>query len=169
MREFTDAFITEKNKLETYGAWGVLLELEVNANSTAYFTTYADTFTWNSRVYRPVVLKIGTEQVASDGSLPNLNVDCANIGGEAFRFAKDNDLSLNDVVLRLVSTTQTTSGSDARIKLQVTGMAFNDEVAHFNLSLPINTEVFGPKRVFDRSTFKSIPYGFKNYALISHS
>ena len=168
MRELTTAFIAEKNKFETNGAWCILVELEVNANTTAYMTTHPETFTWANRVYRPIPMQIGTETINSDGSLPSLNVDCSNVGGEAFRFAKDNDLSLNDVMLRMVNTTLTTSGADARCKLQITGMFFNEEVARFNLALPINTEISGPKRVYDRSTFKSIPFGYKGYAIITH-
>jgi len=168
IREFTTQFVTEKNLLEGRNAWAVLVELEVNANSTAYMTTHPDTVTWNSRPYRPIPMQISTEEIASDGTLPSLSVDASNVGGEAFKFAKDNDLSLNDVTVRLINTFLTTSGSDARLKLQITGMAFNEEAARFNLALPINTELFGPKRVYDRSTFKSIPYGYKSYALISH-
>ena len=168
IREFTSLFLAEKNKLETLGEWGVLVDLEVNASSTAYMTTLADTFTWAGRVYRPIPMQIGTEQIASDGSLPSMTVDCSNLAGEAFKFAKDNDLSLKDVILRSINTTLTSSGMDARLKLQVVGMTFNEEVARFNLALPINTDISGPKRVYDRSTFKSIPFGFKNYALITH-
>ncbi len=168
MRELTTAYIAEKNRLETRGAWCILVELEVNPSSTAYFTSHADTFTWNTRVYRPIPMQIGTETVAADASLPSLTVDCSNVGGDAFKFAKDNDLSLNDVMLRLVNTTLTASGTDTRCKLEVVGMTFNDEVARFNLALPINTEISGPKRVYDRSTFKSIPFGYKGYAIISH-
>lgn len=168
MREFSSQFVAEKNRLEGQHSWAVLVELEVNANSTAFLTTHPDTVTWNGRAYRPVPLQISTEEVASDGTLPSLAVDASNIGGETFKFAKDNDLSLNDVTLRLINTFLTTSGSDARLKLQITGMAFNEESARFNLALPINTELFGPKRVYDRSTFKSIPFGFRAYALISH-
>lgn len=168
MREFTTTFIAEKNKLETRAAWAVLLELEVNANSTFYATSHVDTVTWNSRVYQPIPMQISAEEISSDGQLPSMNVDCGNTGGKAFIFAKDNDLSLNDVTLRIINTTLSTSGSDARVKLQITGMAFNEEAARFNLSIPINTELFGPKRVFDRSTFKSIPYGYKSYAVIVH-
>ncbi len=140
----------------------------MNPSSTAFFTSHTDTFTWNARVYRPVPFQIGTETIAADGSLPALNLDCSNVGGEAFKFAKDNDLSLNDCMLRTVNTTLTTSGMDARCKLQIAGMVFNEEAARFNLALPINTEISGPKRVYDRSTFKSIPYGFRAYALVSH-
>lgn len=168
MRELTTAYIAEKNRLETRGSWCILVELEVNPSSTAYFTSHTDTFTWNSRVYRPIPMQIGPEAISADASLPSLNLDCSNVGGEAFRFAKDNDLALNDCMLRTVNTTLTTSGMDARCKLQVAGMVFNEEVARFNLSLPINTEIAGPKRIYDRSTFKSIPYGFRQYAIIVH-
>lgn len=113
-------------------------------------------------------MQIGPETISADGSLPSLNLDCSNVGAEAFKFAKDNDLSLNDCMLRTVNTTLTTSGMDARCKLQIAGMVFNEEIARFNLSLPINTEISGPKRIYDRSTFKSIPYGFKAYAIIAH-
>lgn len=166
MREFTTAFIAAKNALEQGAPWAALIELTINANTTAYFTSHPETLTWNNQIYAPVPMQIGTEDLKSDGSLPSYVVDVSNYKGQTFKFAKDNDLSMNDCWIRLINTAIVTSGSDARMRLQIEGMAFNSEAARFNLGLPITTEVFGPKRTYDRYLFK-LPTGFKNYALIA--
>lgn len=159
--------IAAKNAAEQGEPWAVLVELEVNTNSTSFMTTHPETVTWNSQIYNPVPIRIGMEEITADGSLPRMTLDVANRGGEAFRFAKDNDLSLNEVTLRLVNLANVSSGSDARAKLQIKGALFADEVARFNLELPVNTETEGPKRIFDRATFKCIPFSFKNYSVIA--
>jgi hypothetical protein len=88
LRELTTAYIAEKNRLETRGSWCILVELEVNPSSTAYFTSHTDTFTWNSQVYRPIPMQIGPETISADGSLPSLNLDCSNVGAEAFKICQ---------------------------------------------------------------------------------
>lgn len=166
MRELTSEMVTAKNAAETGKPWASLVELEINVNTTAYFTSHPETVTWNTRTYAVVPMRIGIEETASDGSLPRMFIDAANYGGMAFRFAKDNDLSLNDVTIRLINIANVASGSDARVKLQIKGAVFGNDVVRFALELPINTETQGPKRIFDRATFKSIPHGFKNYAIV---
>lgn len=167
MRELTTEFLASKNAAERGDPWASLVELEINVNTTAYLTSHPETITWNAKTYAPVPMRIGMEEIASDGSLPRMFIDASNYGGMAFRFAKDNDLSLNDVTLRLINLANVASGSDARVKLQIKGAAFASEAVRFNLELPVNTDIEGPKRIFDRSSFKCIPHGFKNYAVVA--
>ena len=142
------------------------MEIEINANSTAYFCTSPETITWNSRTYAPVPMQISEEEQATDMSLPQLFVDVSNFGGQAFRFAKDNDLALNDVWIRMVNLTLTQSGADARIKLQILGSAFTDEVGRFTLGFGFNFDVDGPRRSYNRRDFPSIPFEFSKYVII---
>src|SRR3990167_3636950 len=111
-----------------------LVEIEINASSTAFFTSHPDTLTWNNQFYAPVPMRIGEEEIASDMSLPRLYVDVSNYAGQAYQFAKDNDLSLNDVTIRLVNLSLTSSGEDARVKLQIIGSAFNNDAGRFSRS-----------------------------------
>ena len=111
-------------------------------------------------------MRVGEEEINAEGELPRLFVDVSNPGGAVFQFAKDNDLSLNDVTIRLINTSIVTSGSDARAKFKILGMAFNNEVARFTLSLGVNPDAEGPVRTYDRSSFPSIPIGFRNYSVI---
>lgn len=143
-----------------------MIELEINVSSTFYATTHAETLTWNSQTYRPIPGEIGEEAQNATGEIPRMFLDVTNMGGEAFRFAKDNDLSLNNVILRLINTSITTSGSDARSKWKIMGVGFNDEVARFNLSLGINPDAEGPARTYDRTTYPSIPIGFASYYVV---
>ena len=104
MKTFTTSFIALKNSLEGQ-VWTHLIDLQVNANSTAYFTSHPETLTYNSRVYVPVPFIVGAEEQRTGGELPQLTIDVSNYTGAALRFAKDNDLSMNDVTIRLINTT----------------------------------------------------------------
>lgn len=146
--------------------WAHLVELVVNANTTAYLTSHPETLSYNDQTYMPFPMLIGEEQQTSDGELPRMFVDVWNIGGEVFRFAKDNDLSLNDCTIRLINTTLTTSGQDDRIKLQILGAAFVDEIGRFSLGYRFNYEAEGPGPTWNRRDYPSIPFNFKNYGIV---
>jgi hypothetical protein len=109
---------------------------------------------------------IGTEEQTVGGELPRLNVDVWNTGGMAFRFAKDNDLSLNDVTIRLVNLTLAQSGSEALIRLQILGSAFNSEAGRFILGHELNYDAEGPRRIYDRRSFPSIPFAPRQWAIL---
>ena len=155
-----------KNSIERDRPWAHLVELVVNANTTAYLTSHPETVTYNGQTYAPFPMFIGAEEQTADGQLPRMSVDVWNLRGETFRFAKDNDLSLNDCTIRLVNLTLTSSGQDDRVRLQVLGAAFVDEVGRFTLGYRFNYESEGPSMIYDRRTFPSIPFNFRSFALI---
>lgn len=163
MRQFSTAWIEEKNRLEGRRAYAHLVEIEVNANTTAYFTSHPETLTWNSRVYAPAPIRIGDEELAADGALPRMNVRVGNTAGLAFKFAKDNDLALNDVWIRTINTNLPNSGDDARIKMQILGSGFTEEIAQFSLGLGFTYDAEGPLRVYNRVDHPCIPVNFRNY------
>ena len=144
-----------------------LVEIEINASSTAFFTSHPDTLTWNNQVYAPVPMRIGEEEIASDMSLPRLYVDVSNYAGQAYQFAKDNDLSLNDVTIRLVNLSLTSSGEDVRVKLQIIGSAFSNDAGRFSLGFGFSFDVDGPRRTFNTRDFPSMPTGdFARYVIV---
>ncbi len=166
MITFTTSFLALKNLMEGRGVWAHLIEIEVNANTTAYFTSHAETITWNNNVYAAVPLQIGVEDQIADGSLPQVTVDVSNVGGAAYRFAKDNDLSLNDVTIRFINTTLTGSGDDKRIRMQIIGAGFTQEVARFTLAQAVTFDSEGPKRTWNRRDHPSIPFNFRQFGVI---
>ena len=111
-------------------------------------------------------MMIGEEEQTADGQLPRMNVDVWNFQGQAFRFAKDNDLSLNDVTIRQVNVSLTTSGAEASIRLQILGSAFAQDVGRFTLGSAINYDAEGPRRTFNRRDFPGIPYNFRQYGIV---
>lgn len=142
------------------------MELVVNTNTTAFLCSAPDTISYNGQTYMPFPMFIGAEEQTADGQLPRMFVDVWNVGGEVLRFAKDNDLSLNDCTIRLINTTLTSSGQDDRITLQVLGAAFVDEVGRFSLGYRFSYESEGPSAVWNRRDHPSIPFSARNYALI---
>jgi len=84
----------------------------------------------------------------------------------AFKFAKDHDLSLNDVTIRVVNLSLTPSGAEDSIKLQILGSAFTDEVGRFTLGHDFNYDAEGPRRTYNRRDFPSIPFNFRQYGLV---
>ena len=166
MRQFSSAFTEAKNQIEGRRVYAQLVEIEVNANSTAYFTSHPDTLTWNAKVYRPIPMRISADEQVADGTLPRMTIDVSNLGGEAFRFAKDNELVLNDVWIRFVNTELTTSGNDRRIKLQVLGAGFAEEIGQFTLGPSTSYDAEGPLRVYNRRDHPGIPSNFRNYFVI---
>lgn len=166
MRTFSSSFVSELNRLEGTRAWAHVVEISVSANSTAYFTTSPDTHVWNSNTYRPIPMSIGEEEQSADGSLPRLFVDVSNYAGQAFAFAKDNDLSLRDVTVRLVNLSFPNSGDDARITMQILGAVFYNEAARFNLGFDFNFDAEGPRNTWNRRDHPSIPISFRTYALV---
>ena len=122
--------------------------------------------THNGRTYAPVPMMIGPVEQQTTGQLPIMTVDVWNFQGQAFRFAKDNDLSLNDVTIRVVNLSLTTSGAEDSIKLQILGSAFADENARFALGHDFNYDAEGPRRTYNRRDFPSIPFNFRQFALL---
>jgi len=166
MREFSSSFIEQKNQLEGRRVYAQLVEIEVNANSIAYFTSHPDTLTWNTKTYRPIPMRLSADEQTADGTMARLTIEVSNFGGEAFRFAKDNELSLNDVWIRFINTELTTSGNDRRIKLQIMGAAFAEEVGQFTLGPSTSYDAEGPLRVYNRRDHPGIPANFRNYFVI---
>lgn len=111
-------------------------------------------------------MAIGEEEQSADGSLPRVFVDVSNHAGMAFRFAKDNDLSLQDVTIRMVNVAFPNSGDDARITMQILGAVFMDDVARFNLGFRFNFDAGGPRRTISRIEFPSIPQDFRQFVII---
>ena len=109
---------------------------------------------------------VGPIETQATGQLPTMTVDVWNFQGQAFQFAKDNDLSLNDVTVRVVNLSLTTSGAEDSIKLQILGSAFTDEIGRFTLGYDFNYDAEGPIRVYTRRTFPSIPYNFRQFAIL---
>lgn len=165
MRELTTAYTAQKNKLEGTN-WFHVVELEVNANTTAYFTTWPETVTWNGKVYAPVPMRISSDEMNSDGQLPGLSIDIANVGGQAFKFARDNDLSFNNVTVRRIEGSLTTSGNDIRTTLQILGATFVSDVGRISLGPGYNYDAEGPLRTWNRRDFPSIPMNFRQYAIL---
>jgi hypothetical protein len=166
MREFSSAFIAEKNKRQGGGAWAHLVEVELNVNTTAYFVSNTDTATWNSNVYIPLPMRISAEEQTGDGSLPQMTIDVSNPGGLIYKAAKDNDLSLKQVTIRLVNLNLTSSGDDARVQMKILGTTFAEEIGRFTLGFGFNYDADGPKRVYNRIDHNCIPVAMRQYAII---
>lgn len=109
---------------------------------------------------------IGPIETQATGQLPTMTVDVWNFQGMAFQFAKDNDLSLNDVTIRVVNLSLVSSGAEDNIKLQILGSAFTEEVGRFTLGHDFNYDAEGPCRIFNRRDFPSIPLSFRSYAIL---
>jgi hypothetical protein len=143
--------------------WCHLIDLEVNANSTAYFVSMPDTFAFDSRTYIPVPFTVGVEEQTADGMLPQFYVDVANYQGMALRFAKDNDLTLNDVTIRLVNTSLVSSGACDLVKMQILAAVFADEAARFILGFSFNFDAEGPRVVYSRNNFPNMPWNASKF------
>lgn len=166
MRAFSTEFIQEKNRLEGGNAWAHLVEVTLNANTTAYFVSATETATWNGRAYLPIPMRLSPEEIGVDGSLPQMTIDMSNAMGAVYRAAKENDLSLKTVIVRFVNLGLPNSGDDARLKMKILGAAFTDEVAKFQLGFGFNFDAEGPKRVYNRKEHNCVPIQFRNYAII---
>jgi hypothetical protein len=164
MRTFTTSFIAQKNAGEGRTAWCQLVDISL-PNSTARFTSFPETITYAGNVYMPVPMRIGEEEQATDGSLPQLSVIVANVAGLAYKFANENDMSGRRVTLRLVNTAVST-GDDSRAVLYVRGCTFTDEVGSFELGLPFDFEAEGPRRTYNRRDFPGIPFSHRAYGLV---
>ena len=101
---------------------------------------------------------VGEEEQSGEGQLAQMTVGVSNFQGMALRFAKDNDLSLNDVTIRLINTTLTVSGQDDNVKLQILSAVYTNEVAKFELGFNFNYDVDGPRQTWNRRDFPSIPF-----------
>ena len=116
--------------------------------------------------YIPVPMHIGEISMAGGAELPQLGIDVSNFQGMAFRFAKDNDLALNDVIIRLLNTTLTNSGADDSVKMQILGAVFMNEVGRFILGRNFSYDGMGPRRIYNRTDFPSIPHNFRRFAVV---
>jgi hypothetical protein len=162
MKTWTSSFLQLKNAMEDT-TWCHCVDLVVNASTTAHFTNLPDTLTFNNVVYAAVPFLVGVSEQSGDGSLPQMTVDVSNFQGMALRFAKDNDLALNDVTIRLVNPSLTTSGQEDLIRLQVKNVVFADEAARFNLGFNFDMDQEGPRRTYNRREFPSIPHNASKF------
>lgn len=167
MRQLSSQYIAEKNKLEGGTPWAHLVELSINVNTTAYLTSHAETLTWNNNIYMPIGMQISAEEQSADGSLPRMQIDVANPVGSVYKIARDNNLVLRDVTIRLINTMLTSSGDDTRVKMQILGSAFAEEIAVFTLGFKFNFDAEGPLRVYNRRDHPSMPINFRHYAILS--
>ena len=119
-----------------------------------------------ARTYTPVPMHIGEIGMGDAEELPQISIDVVNFQGMAFRFAKDNDLALNDVTIRLLNVSLTNSGADDSVKLQILGSVFTSEVGRFILGRNYSYDGMGPRRTYNRVDFPSIPYNFRRFAII---
>lgn len=163
MRTLTSSFIILKNRTEGERPWAHLVEIEINANTTAFFTSHPETVTWNSQNYMPVPMRIGTEEQGTDGELPRLTVDVSNFQGMAYRFAKDNDLSLNDVVIRRVNVSLTSSGDQDFQRYQILGTVFSNGIGQFMLGPQMNYDSMGPRNTWNRRQHPGIPFNLRKF------
>ena len=106
---------------------------------------------------------VGQSEQTADGQLPSLSVDVSNFQGMALRFAKDNDLSLNDVTIRLVNPVLTSSGQEDFVKMQIQSVVFTEEIARFNLGFNFSWDAEGPRRSYNRKEFPNIPYNASKF------
>ena len=169
MIEFTTDFIKKTNALTAGQRWIHLLEVKLDANSTAYIGSIPDTVAYNGKTYIPGSFLVGREKTTSDGSLPSLSVDVSNFGGLALKIARDYDLTLNDVTIRLVEHTMLSNVDTTdsyRIVLKVISAAFTAEAARFSLGFGFNFNAVGPNGSYNRRDFVSIPYNFKQFGII---
>lgn len=166
MKTFSTSFIAAKNALEGQ-VWCDLIDLVVSANSTAYFTSHPETITYNNRTYMPVPMVVSLPAQSLEGELPQMTVDVANFGGMALRFAKDNNLALNDVTVRLINVSLTTSGQEDLIKLQILGAIFSNETARFILGYNFNYDVEGPRLTYNRRDYPTMPFNAGKFFIFS--
>lgn len=106
---------------------------------------------------------VGVIEQTADGQLPQLSIDVSNFQGLALKFAKDNDLSLNDVTVRLVNPTLTVSGADDFVRMQIQTAVFAEEVARFNLGFNFSWDAEGPRKSYNRKEFPNIPYNASKF------
>ncbi len=142
------------------------MEITVNADSKAFFTSHPETLTFSGNVWAPLPIQVGAEEQTSDVSLPRVNIGVSNFGGQAFRFAKDNDLSTNNVTIYVVNTNLLTGGNAAILKMRIVGFTFAKEAARFELGLPFDFNTEGPQGVYNRRSFPTIPFNFLSYAIL---
>lgn len=151
--------------MEGKNVWAHLIELSVNANTTSYFCSHPETLTYAGNTYRPIPCLISEEEVDAQGTLPKMTIDVSNFGGEAYRFAKDNDLTARAVTIRTIHTTESGSGDEATIGMIILSALFANEVARFELMLPITLESEGPIRTYNRRDFPGLPVNFRQYGM----
>ena len=114
----------------------------------------------------PVPMLIGEQEQSAGGELSQMVIDVANYQGMAFRFAKDNDLTLNNATIRFVNVSLTNSGAEEFITLQVLGSVFAGEIGRFMLGYNFNYDAQGPRRTWDRNQFPSLPYAMRQFAVV---
>ena len=169
MIEFTSEFVKKKNALSAGQQWLHLLEVQLDATSTAYLVSHPETVTYNGKTYAPYFFNVGEDKSTSNGSLPIVNVDVSNFGGLALKIARDHDLTLNDVTIRLVeqSMLSNVDTSDSyKINLKVISAGFTAEAARFVLGFGFTFNAVGPNGSYNRRDFPSIPYNFSKFGII---
>ena len=166
MKTFTTSFIAAKNALEGQ-VWCDLVDLMITPTSTAYFTSHPETLVYNTQTYMPVPMVVTVPEQAAAGELPQMTVDVANFGGMALRFAKDNNLALNDVTVRLINISLTNSGQEDLVRLQILGAIFSNEMARFVLGHNFNYDVEGPRLTYNRRDFPTMPFNASKFFIFS--
>ncbi len=141
-----------------------LVEISL-VSSTMLITSHPETVSYAGKVYAPFPLNIADEQISGDGQVPTLPVQVSNYAGLAYKFVKENDLTLHEVVIRRIHTLSS-SGDEAKVRLWIRGVTFANEVAAFELGFKFSLEEEGPRRQYDRRSFPGIPLNLRAYSFI---
>ena len=97
--------------------------------------------------------------------MPTVQVTVSNYAGIAYRFLKENDLTLQQVTIRTIHTTSS-SGDESKSRFWIRGVTFAQDVAAFELGFPFSLESEGPRRIYNRRDFPGIPFNLRAYSFI---
>ncbi len=164
MRSLTTSLIAAKNVADGRTAWGHLVDISL-PTSTARFTSFVETIAYAGNTYEPIPMQVSEEEQVADGTLPQMAVTVANFAGKAYAFATEHDLTGRNVTIRVINT-ESSSGDETKVTLQIKGAVFGDDFGTFELGFPYSLEADGPRRTYSRREFPGIPFQHTNYFIV---
>jgi len=165
MRDFSSRFVAWKNSQEIEGGWCQLIDLTL-PGSMVYLTSNPETITYMGNIYCPFPISIDEERTSGDGQLPSIGLRTSNYGGLAYKFVKENDLTLQEVTIRLINTLSS-SGDEYKARYWIRSVVFANEIASFELGFPFSYEEEGPRRTWNRRDHPGIPLNLRAYSFIA--
>src|SRR5215468_8466574 len=123
-----------------------VLDITMPSTTPLRVTSYPDTVSYAGNLYAPFPLVVNEERVSGDNQLPTLSVAVSNYAGIAYRFLKENDLTHQQVTVRLISTLSN-SGDETKARFWIRGVTFAQEIENFDLGFSFNLEAEGPRRI----------------------
>jgi hypothetical protein len=168
MKTFSDEWINRLNSTHSGGLFFKAAVLEVDDDTTLYFSDTQDPITFDGNVYTPLQMVWAGQETSAEMPLPSVKVTVPDINGAVGAFLETTSLNGRDVTLQLLHRDLLSVVTDVdTVQLQVMLIELKpQEAAVFTLGLNLALSDQLPKSVMTRAEYPGIPDAMRRASIL---